>query len=157
MARRTTKPPHPIKKWWRSKHEFHFQAYTWMTILSLGIALFSFIQLFFLDYAQEASDKMITLTWTGLIGGSIAMFFVAPEFFYFYDKKQTLSEILELDSRAEVMRRSKDAERAADLLGTSFQSRLKGLYERLGIKVPKRYSKLSVPSDDAPMGSSEEE
>jgi len=27
----------------------------------------------------------------------------------------------------------------------------------LGIKVPKRYSKLSVPSDDAPMGSSEEE
>ena len=157
MARRTTKTPNPIKKWWRSKHEFHFQAYTWMTILSLGIALFSFIQLFFLDYAQEASDRMITLTWIGLIGGSIALFFVAPEFFYFYDKKQTLSEILELDSRAEVMRRSKDAERAADLLGKSFQSRLKGLYERLGIKVPKRYSKLSVPSDDAPMGSSEEE
>ncbi|MFL2975204.1 MAG: hypothetical protein ACJZ42_02665 [Candidatus Thalassarchaeaceae archaeon] len=157
MARRSTKSPNPIKKWWRSKHEFHFQAYTWMTILSLGIALFSFIQLFFLDYAQEASDRMITLTWIGLIGGSIALFFVAPEFFYFYDKKQTLSEILELDSRAEVMRRSKDAERAADLLGKSFQSRLKGLYERLGIKVPKRYSKLSVPSDDAPMGSSEEE
>ena len=55
------------------------------------------------------------------------------------------------------MRRSKDAERAADLLGKPFQSRLKGLYERLGIKVPKRYSKLSVPSDFAPMGSSEEE
>jgi hypothetical protein len=157
MARRSTKSPNPIKKWWRSKHEFHFQAYTWMTILSLGIALFSFIQLFFLGYAQEASDRMITLTWIGLIGGSLAMFFVAPEFFYFYDKKQTLSEILELDSRAEVMRRSKDAERAADLLGKPFQSRLKGLYERLGIKVPKRYSKLSVPSDDAPMGSSEEE
>ncbi len=157
MARRTTKSPNPIKKWWRSKHEFHFQAYTWMTILSLGIALFSFIQLFFLDYAQEASDTMITLTWIGLIGGSIALFFVGPEFFYFYDKKQTLSEILELDSRAEVMRRSKDAEFAADLLGKSFQSRLKGLYERLGIKVPKRYSKLSAPSYDAPMGSSEEE
>ncbi len=157
MARRSTKSPNPIKKWWRSKHEFHFQAYTWMTILSLGIALFSFIQLFFLDYAQEASDTMITLTWIGLLGGCLAMFFVAPEFFYFYDKKQTLSEILELDSRAEVMRRSKDAERAADLLGKPFQSRLKGLYERLGIKVPKRYSKLSVPSDDAPIGGSEEE
>ena len=88
---------------------------------------------------------------------SIALFFVAPEFFYFYNKKQTLSEILELDSRAEVMRRSKDAERAADLLGKPFQSRLKGLYERLGIRVPKRYSKLSVPADVAPMGSSEEE
>ena len=157
MARRTTKPPNRIKRWWRSKHEFHFQAYTWMTIISLGIALFSFIQLFFLDYALEASDTMVTMAWVGLIGGSIAMFFVAPEFFYFYNKKQILSEILELDSRPEVMRRSKDAERAADLLGKPFQSRLKGLYERLGIKVPKRYSKLSVPSDVAPMGSSEEE
>jgi len=157
MARRSTKSPNPIKKWWRSKHEFHFQAYTWMTILSLGIALYAFIQLFFLDYAQEASDRMITLSWVGLIGGSIALFFFAPEFFYFYDKKQTLSEILELDSRAEVMRRRKDAERAADLLGKSFQSRLKGLYERMGIDVPKRYSKLSSPSDDAPIGSSEEE
>ena len=157
MARRTTKPPNPIKRWWRSKHEFHFQAYTWMTLVSLGIALFSFFQLFFLDYALEASDNMVTLVWVGLLGGSIALFFVAPEFFYFYNKKQTLSEILELDSRAEVMRRSKDAERAADLLGKPFQSRLKGLYERLGIRVPKRYSKLSVPSDVAPLDSSEEE
>ena len=157
MARRTTKPPNPIKRWWRSKHEFHFQAYTWMTLVSLGIALFSFFQLFFLDYALEASDNMVTLVWVGLLGGSTALFFVAPEFFYFYNKKQTLSEILELDSRAEVMRRSKDAERAADLLGKPFQSRLKGLYERLGIRVPKRYSKLSVPADVAPMGSSEEE
>ena len=72
-----------------------------------GSAQAKFIQLFFLDYAQEASDTMITLTWFGLLGGSTAMFFVAPEFFYFFDKKQTLSEILELDSRAEVMRRSK--------------------------------------------------
>ncbi|MDP6213052.1 MAG: hypothetical protein QGF32_05835 [Candidatus Thalassarchaeaceae archaeon] len=157
MARRRTKSPNPIKKWWRSKHQFHFQAYTWMTILSLAITLFSFIQLFFLDYAQEASDRMITLTWIGLIGGSLALFFVAPEFFYFYDKKQTLSEILELDSRAEVMRLRKDAERAADLLGKPFQSRLKGLYERMGISVPKRYSGLSAPSYDAPVANSEEE
>ena len=68
MARRRTKSPNPIKKWWRSKHEYHFQAYTSMTILSLGVALFSFIQLFFLDYAQEATDRMITLAWVGLLG-----------------------------------------------------------------------------------------
>lgn len=157
MARRTTKGPNPIKKWWGSKHEFHFQAYTSMTLLSLGITLFSFIQLFFMDFAQEASDTMITLAWVGLIGGSLALFYVAPEFFYFYDKKQTLSEILILDSRAEVMRRRKDAEIAADLLGKSFQSRLKGLYERLGIDIPKKYSKLSVPSTEAPRGATEEE
>jgi hypothetical protein len=100
---------------------------------------------------------MVTLTWVGFLGGSISLFFVAPEFFYFYDKKQTLSEILDLDSRAEVMRRRKDAENAADLLGAPFQSSLKGLYERMGISIPKRYSTLSVPSDEAPRGSPEEE
>ena len=70
-----------------------------------------------MDYASEASESMITLTWVGLIGGAIALFFVAPEFFYFYEKKQTLSEILSLDSRAEVMRRTREAEIATDLLG----------------------------------------
>jgi hypothetical protein len=157
MARRTTKPPNAIKRWWRSKHEHHFQAYTLMTLASLGIAVFSFVQLFFLDYAQEAGETMVTLAWVGLLGGTLALFFVAPEFFYFYDKKQTLSEILDLDSRAEVMRRRKDAENAADLLGKPFQSSLKGLYERLGIDVPKRYSTLSAPIDEAPRSISEEE
>jgi len=157
MARRRTKSPNPIKKWWRSKKEFHFQAYTSMTLLSLGITMFSFIQLFFMDFAQEASDNMVTMIWAGLIGGAFALFYVAPEFFYFYDKKQTLTEILALDSRAEVMRRRKDAEIAADLLGKSFQSRLKELYEMMGISIPKRYSTLSTPAQESPRISSEEE
>ena len=157
MARRGTKGVNPIKRWWRSKREFHFQAYTSMTLLSLGITLFSFIQLFFMDFAQEASENMVTLIWVGLIGGAFALFYVAPEFFYFYDKKQTLSEILDLDSRAEVMRRRKEAEIAADLLGKSFQSRLKDLYERMGISIPKRYSTLSSRSPEPSRIISEEE
>ncbi|MBI88110.1 MAG: hypothetical protein CMB67_03680 [Euryarchaeota archaeon] len=128
-----------------------------MTILSLGISVFSFIQLFFRDYAQEASQNMVTLAWVGLVGGAIALFFVAPEFFYFHGKKQVLSDILGLDSRAEVMRLRKEAESAADLLGKGFQLRLKGLYERLGIKVPKRYSSLKEAPQDASKADSEEE
>ena len=109
-----------------------------------------------MDYASEASESMITLTWVGLFGGAIALFFVAPEFFYFYEKKQNLSEILSMDSRAEVMRRTREAEIAADLLGKSFQSSLKGHYESLSIKVPKKYFSLSS-SVVPPRGSSEEE
>ena len=157
MARRSKKGANPIRNWWRSKREFQFQAYTSMTLLSLGIMLYSFIQLFFMDFAQEASEDMVTLIWVGLIGGAAALFYVAPEFFYFYDKKQNLSEILDLDSRAEVMRRRKEAEIAADLLGKSFQSRLKELYQRLGISVPKRYSVLPTSSKEAPRIISEEE
>tara|TARA_B100000945_G_scaffold88133_1_gene68595 strand:- start:1970 stop:2440 length:471 start_codon:yes stop_codon:yes gene_type:complete len=156
MARRKTKSPNPIKRWWRSQKEYHYQGYTFMTLFCLAASLYSFILLFFMDYASEASETMITLAWVGLIGGAVALFFVAPEFFYFYEKKQTLSEILSLDSRAEVMRRTREAEIAADLLGKPYQSSLKGHYESLGIKVPKRYSSLSAP-DVQPIGSSEEE
>ena len=156
MAQRKTKSPGPLKRWWRSQSEYHYQAYTFMTLFCLAASLYSFILLFFMDYASEASETMITLTWVGLIGGAIALFFVAPEFFYFYEKKQTLSEILSLDSRAEVMRRTREAEIAADLLGKGFQSSLKGHYESLGSKVPRKYSALTS-SEAQPIGNSEEE
>ena len=100
---------------------------------------------------------MVTLAWLGLLGGAIALFFVGPEFFYFYGKKQILSDILRLDSRAEVMRLRKEAESAADLLGKGFQIRLKELYERLGINIPKKYSSIKETPRDASKDDSEEE
>ncbi|MBJ29679.1 MAG: hypothetical protein CMB61_06475 [Euryarchaeota archaeon] len=157
MARRKTKASGPIKKWWLSKHEYHYQAYTGMTLLAFAIMLYSFILFFFTEFAQEASQSMVSLAWVGLLGGALALFFVAPEFFYFFGKRQTLSEILTLDSRAEVMRRRKEAEIAADLLGKPFQSRLKSLYERLGISIPKRYVNISSSDEQGSRGISEEE
>ena len=55
-----------------------------------------------------------------------------------------------MDSRPEVLRRRKDAEQAADLLGPKYQARLKGLYELLGIKVGKKYSMASLPPRGSP-------
>ncbi len=157
MARRTTKAPGPIRKWWRSNSEIHFRAYTAMTLLSLGAFLYCLILFFFMDFADEGSETMITLAWVGLVGGAISLFFVAPEFFYFYGKKQVLSDILRLDSRAEVMRLRKEAETAADLLGKSFQARLKEQYEKLGISIPKKYSKLDITHQKKSPEHSEEE
>ena len=55
------------------------------------------------------------------------------------------------------MRLRKEAESAADLLGKGFQIRLKELYERLGINIPKKYSSLKeTPRDDSKDDSEEE-
>jgi hypothetical protein len=75
----------------------------------------------------------------------VALFVVAPEFHYFFVRKQVLEDILDLDSRPEVLRRRKEAEQAADLLGLRYQARLKGLYEMLGIKAGKKYSMDPLP------------
>ena len=93
----------------------------------------------------EGRENLIPLVWISLLGGSIALFFVAPEFFFFMGQKQLLEDILSLDSRPEVLRRKKEAENAADSLGTKYQARLKGLYEMLGINVGKKYSMPSIP------------
>jgi len=147
MARAARRKTNPLKAWWRSKSEIHFQAYTVMTAFSFAALLYCFILLFFMDgvatLTEDGNENLIPLVWIGLVGGSISLFIVAPEFFYYYGKKDQLSEILQLDSRAEVMRLRKEAETAADVLGPSYQAMLKGRYEELGINVPKRYSSLS--------------
>tara|TARA_B100000401_G_C52769142_1_gene702301 strand:- start:95 stop:451 length:357 start_codon:yes stop_codon:yes gene_type:complete len=93
---------------------------------------------------SEDRENLIPLVWIALLGGSVALFFVAPEFFFFMGQKQLLEDILSLDSRPEVLRRKKEAENAADTLGVKYQARLKGLYEMLGINVGKKYSMPSI-------------
>ncbi len=166
MARARPKQSGPLKKWWHSKREYHFRAYTSMTLFFSALTLYCFVFMFFMDgvqsLEQEGRDNLIPFVWLGLLGGSVALFLVAPDFFYFLGQKQILEDILELDSRPEVLRRRKEAEIAADMLGSSFQSRLKGLYEQLGVKVPKRYVVESQPptrafEESVDSGSEEEE
>ena len=152
MARAAKKKTNPLRAWWRSKKDIHFQAYTIMTAFSFAVLLYCFLLLFFMDgvtnLREDGNENLIPLVWIGLVGGSVALFIVAPEFFYFYGKKDKLREILQLDSRAEVMRLRKEAETAADLLGPSYQAMLKGRYEELGIKIPKRYASLSSKTSE---------
>jgi hypothetical protein len=77
------------------------------------------------------------------------------------NQRQTLQDILNLDSRSEVLKRRKEAENAADLLGHKYRARLKGLYEELGIKVKgKKFAIKSLPprrNKSTDSGVSEEE
>ena len=148
MARSRGKRVGPIRKWSRSNRKIHFGFYTLSTIFFTSLILFSLIFVFFMDGVQnlqsEDRENLIPLVWIALLGGSVALFFVAPEFFFFMGQKQLLEDILSLDSRPEVLRRKKEAENAADTLGVKYQARLKGLYEMLGINVGKKYSMPSI-------------
>lgn len=91
-------------------------------------------------------DHLVPHHWLGLIISIFISFYVLPEFLYYLNQKQILQDILNLDSRSEVLKRRKEAETAADLLGLKYRARLKGLYEELGIKVKgKRFAIDSLP------------
>jgi hypothetical protein len=148
MARASRNEVGPFKKLWDSQRENHFQIVGVVTLLSLATLIWTFSFLFFLGgTADPERNHLVPYHWLGLLVSLIILFFSAPEFLFFLNQKQTLEDILNLESRSEVLKRRKEAETAADLLGGRYVARLKGLYEELGIKVKgKRYSMKSLPS-----------
>tara|TARA_B100000085_G_scaffold283651_1_gene314802 strand:- start:1003 stop:1548 length:546 start_codon:yes stop_codon:yes gene_type:complete len=62
-----------------------------------------------------------------------------------------LEEILELDARTEVLKRRKEAEDAADILGPKYQSRLMGLYDHYQIRGGRRFKVDASPVKNSPI------
>ena len=56
MARAKAKRVGPLRKWWYSKSEHHFQVYTLTTIFFSGLILYCFIFLFFMDGVQSLQN-----------------------------------------------------------------------------------------------------
>ncbi|DAC47212.1 MAG TPA: hypothetical protein D7H82_02295 [Candidatus Poseidoniales archaeon] len=128
-------------RWWESKKDSHFQIVTYVTILSCASMLWGFIFLFILGGASDPShqDRMVPFSWLCLVGGSLISFYTLPEFGYYWSQRGALEEILALDARTEVLRRRKEAEDAAAMLGPKYQSRLMGLYANFQIRGGKRF------------------
>jgi hypothetical protein len=78
---------------------------------------------------------------------------VVPEFFVYQSQANVLRNILFLESRPEVMRRRREAEEAASMLGISYQRRLVKFYSDMGIKVPSSMRKLELKSNQVEMES----
>tara|TARA_B110000881_G_C18434043_1_gene442419 strand:- start:266 stop:763 length:498 start_codon:yes stop_codon:yes gene_type:complete len=147
MARAGRNQVGPFRKWWNSQSNNHFQIIGLISFISLASFFWTVTFLFILGGASD-SDKshLVPYHWLGLIASISVLFFVLPELEYFLRQRRTLEDILNLDSRSEVIRSRKEAETAADLLGDRYRARLKGLYEELGIKVKgKKYAMKSLP------------
>ena len=145
MARRGTAKLGPFGRWWESQSDRHFQIIAYSTIISVASLVWGFVFLFVLDgYSDPEVEHIVPWSWLALVGGLIVAFYAAPEFFDYWKQRQILEDILLIDSRPEILRRRKDAEDAADMLGKSYQSRLMGLYHMHNINIGKKYKVESV-------------
>tara|TARA_B100001123_G_scaffold409015_1_gene502761 strand:- start:1009 stop:1836 length:828 start_codon:yes stop_codon:yes gene_type:complete len=129
-----------IARWWHSQSERHFAIITYSTILSVASLIWGFVFLFMLGgYSDPDLEHLVPWSWLAFVGGILVAFYAAPEFFVYWGQKQLLEDILLIDSRPEVLRRRKEAEDAADMLGTKYQARLMGLYLVHNINIGKKY------------------
>jgi len=138
MARREGRNLTFLGRLWESQTGRHFQIITNVSILSVSLLIWGIIFLFGLSGPTDPSkENIVTLSWIGMFIGAIGTFYVGPEFFYYLEKKQVLDDILLLDSRAEVLRRRKEGEEAAIMLGKRHMSLMRGLLELHEIPVGK--------------------
>ena len=129
-----------FRRWWMDQKDNHFRIVSSLTILSLAATIWGILFLFMLGGTTDASKEIwVPWSWIGLIVGGALAFWVVPEFMVYLGHKAALDEILLLDSRPEVLRRRKEAEEAADMLGPGYQGHLVTLYNNLGIKVGSRF------------------
>ena len=129
-----------FRRWWMGQKDNHFRIVSSLTILSLAATIWGILFLFMLGGTTDASKEIwVPWSWIGLIVGGALAFWVVPEFMVYLGHKAALDEILLLDSRPEVLRRRKEAEEAADMLGPGYQGHLVTLYNNLGIKVGSRF------------------
>ncbi len=128
MARRDEQQRGVFGRWWANQSDRHYQIITNISILSAALLVWGIIFLFVLSGASDPSkENLVALTWIGMVVGGIGTFYVAPEFFYYSGQKQLLDDILLLDSRAEVLRRRKEGEDAAIMLGSRYMRLMRGL------------------------------
>ena len=118
------------------------------TIMATAATLWGIIFLFILDgTADPSKSELVSWSWASLIIGGSVSFWVVPEFFVYQSQANVLRNILFLESRPEVMRRRREAEEAASMLGISYQRRLVKFYSDMGIKVPNSMRKLELKSN----------
>jgi len=140
MASRGTSKQGFIIRWWHSQNDRHFAIITYSSILSVASLIWGFVFLFLLGgHSDPDLQHLVPWSWLAFVGGLVVAFYAAPEFFVYLGQKQILEDILQLDSRPEVLRRRKEAEDAADMLGTRYQARLMGLYQVHNINIGKKY------------------
>ncbi len=131
-----------MKKWWESKRDQHLIILQTVSMLSLAVVIWSIVFFLFMDGATtEGGESLRDLTWLGLILALFVGVWAGPEYMHYAQNLTILNEILELDSRSEVMRRRKEAEEAAKLLGRPHQVKLIERYDELHIRTKKLFDK----------------
>ena len=145
-----------LGRWWAGHKDNHFRIVSWVTILSMAATIWGILFLFILDGTTDPTKaEWVPWSWAGLIFGGLIAFWMVPEFFVYMGQKATLDEILLMDNRPEILRRRKEAENAADMLGPGYQAQLVRLYNEMGIKVSARFRHIRPVGASAEAGQSE--
>ncbi|MBT4058846.1 MAG: hypothetical protein HOE69_00860 [Euryarchaeota archaeon] len=128
----------PFVDFWESKRDYHLTILGMLTVLTFALIFWAiaFFTIFSSNAQQEANNfaSYTAVTWVGVLLSFILLLFVMPEFFHYLGVRNSLVEMLETDSRAELQRNKKDLDEGVKLLAGAWPARLESKRVELGMR-----------------------
>ncbi len=123
---------------WEDKRDHHLTILGMLTVLTFAMILWAiaFFSMFASNAQQEANGwaDLTAATWVGVLLAFVLLLFVIPEFFHYLGVRNSLVDILETDSRAELQKNSKELDEGAKLLAGAWPARIAAKKVELGLR-----------------------
>ena len=126
-------------KWWADNPDLHYPMTAYASIISVGSTMWGLLFIMLGGATDPQASSLVPISWACLILGGLGCFFLLPEFFLYISLRSTFEQICSQDNRTEIIRRRKELEDAAESLGSSYKSRVLGIYQQMEIKPNRRW------------------
>jgi MFS family permease len=125
-------------EFWENQRDRHLVILGMLTVLTFALMLWAlaFFTIFASNAQQEANSwaNLTAVTWVGVLLAFVLLLFVIPEFFHYLGIRNSLVDMLETDSRAEMQKNKKELDEAAELLAGAWPARIEAKRVELGLR-----------------------
>lgn len=127
-----------FEEFWENQRDRHLVILGMLTVLTFAMILWAiaFFSMFSSNAQQEANSwsDLTAVTWVGVLLAFVLLLFVIPEFFHYLGVRNSLVDILETDSRAELQKHTKELDEGAKLLAGAWPARIAAKRVELGLR-----------------------
>ena len=127
-----------FEEFWENQRDRHLVILGMLTVLTFAMILWAiaFFSMFSSNAQQEANSwsDLTAATWVGVLLAFVLLLFVIPEFFHYLGVRNSLVDILETDSRAELQKHTKELDEGAKLLAGAWPAKIAAKRVELGLR-----------------------
>ena len=128
----------PFVDAWERQRANHLVILGMLSVLAAALVVWAiaFFMIFSSNAQQEANswENYTAATWVGVMAAFVILIFVIPEFFHYLGVRNSLVDILETDSRAELQSNKRELEEGVKLLAGVWAARYEAKKVELGLR-----------------------
>ena len=123
---------------WEKRRSQHLIILGMLSVMGIALLIWAilFFTLFSSNAQQEANswENYTAATWVGVLFALTVLIFIIPEFFHYLGTRNSLIEMLETDSRAELQKNKRDLDEGVKLLSGRWPAILEAKRVELGLR-----------------------